>query len=85
MKKTTITAIEKRISNNETRFRIGAYTYECNINGIVRRREKRPGCLPTSDWEFVGGWNPETREFFRNTEQHLQALRSATEGAALTA
>lgn len=63
MKKTTITAIEKRISNNETRFYIGDYAYECEINGIVRRREQRPGCLPTSNWEFVGGWNPETREF----------------------
>lgn len=55
MKKTTITAIEKRIRNNETRFYIGDYAYECDINGIVRRREQRPGCLPTSNWELVGG------------------------------
>lgn len=63
MKKTTMNAIEKRIRNNETRFYIGAYAYECDINGIVRRREQRPGCLPTSNWELVGGWNPETRAF----------------------
>lgn len=62
MKKNTMTAISKRIRNGETRFSLGAYWYEADINGIIRRREQQPGCTPTSDWERVARWNPLTGE-----------------------
>ena len=58
MKKNTINAIQKRLDNGETRFYIGAYFYEANINGIIRRREQVAGYTPTSDWERVCSWNP---------------------------
>lgn len=56
----TKTAIQKRINIGETRFFLGRYYYECDINGIIRRREQRRGYLPTSDWEFVAQWDPFT-------------------------
>lgn len=57
MKKNTITAIEKHIANGETRFYIGAYYYEVNVNGMIRRREQCKGRTPTSDWELVANWD----------------------------
>lgn len=60
MKKQTMTAIQNRLNKGETRFHIGAYYYECNINGMIRRREQRVGHLPTGDWERAGSWNPNT-------------------------
>lgn len=60
MKKSTINAIQKRINNGEDRFYIGKYYYQCDINGMIRRREQEPGYTPTSDWELVGGWDPTT-------------------------
>lgn len=62
MKKNTMTAISKRIRSGETRFSLGAYWYEADVNGIIRRREQQPGCTPTSDWERVARWNPLTGE-----------------------
>ena len=59
MTKNTMNAIQKKISSGETRFHIGKYYYECDVNGI-RRREQTAGCLPTSDWEKVADWNPAT-------------------------
>lgn len=58
MRTNTITAIQKRLDNGETRFFIGAYYYEANINGMIRRREQIPGKTPTSDWERIGSWDP---------------------------
>lgn len=60
MKKQTAIAIQKRLTKGEDRFHIGAYYYECDINGIIRRREQRCGYLPTSDWERIGSWKPAT-------------------------
>lgn len=60
MKKQTINAIQKRLDKGETQFFIGEYFYQCNINGMIRRREQCPGYTPTSDWERVGDWNPAT-------------------------
>lgn len=60
MTKATMNAIQNRINNGETSFRMGKYYYECNINGMIRRREQTIGNLPTSDWERVGSWNPAT-------------------------
>lgn len=60
MTKNTMNAIQKKISNGETRFHIGKHYYECDINGIIRRREQDAGYLPTSDWEKVADWNPAT-------------------------
>lgn len=60
MKKVTMSAVQKRLDNGETRFFIGPYYYEANINGIVRRREQAAGRTPTSDWERVGIWDPRT-------------------------
>ena len=62
MKKNTMNAIQKRINSGETRFFLGAYYYECDLNGIIRRKEQQPGRLPTSDWERIGSWNPHTGE-----------------------
>lgn len=53
MTKNTIKAIEKRINHDEDQFFIGAYFYQLCDNGILRRREQRPGYLPVSDWELV--------------------------------
>ena len=41
MKKNTMTAISKRIRSGETRFSLGAYWYEADVNGIIRRREQQ--------------------------------------------
>lgn len=60
MKKTTKTAIQKRLNQGETRFYIGAYYYECNVDGMIRRREQVAGRTATSDWERIGSWNPAT-------------------------
>lgn len=60
MKKNTINAIQKRLDKGETRFFIGSYYYDADINGIIRRREQVAGRTPTSDWERVGRWNPST-------------------------
>lgn len=54
MNANTIKAINKRIHNGETRFFIGGYYYELDVNGILRRREQVTGRTPTSDWELVG-------------------------------
>lgn len=62
MNKNTMNAIQKRINNGETRFYMGTYYYECNENGIIRRREQQPDRTPTSGWEQVSKWNPYTRE-----------------------
>lgn len=62
MTKQTIDAIQRRLDNGATRFFVGAYWYECNINGMIRRREQQPGRTPTSDWERVGAWDPATRK-----------------------
>nr|DAI30335.1 MAG TPA: Fibronectin-binding repeat [Caudoviricetes sp.] len=53
MTKNTIKAIEKRIANGENWFYIGAYFYQVNIDGTIRRREQKAGYTPTSDWELV--------------------------------
>ena len=58
MTKSTLSAIQRRLNNGEDRFFIGNYYYECDINGIIRRREQQCGYLPTSDWEKVADWNP---------------------------
>lgn len=58
MKKNTMNAIQKKISSGETRFHIGKYYYECDVNGIIRRREQTAGCLPTSDWERLPTGTP---------------------------
>ena len=60
MKKNTKAAVQKKLNNGEDRFYIGAYYYEANINGMIRRREQKAGQLPTSDWERVGTWDPST-------------------------
>ena len=60
MKKNMMNAIQKRIRSGENSFYIGKFFYECNINGIIRRREQASGRLPTSDWEKVADWNPAT-------------------------
>lgn len=60
MNENTLSAIQKRLDNGETRFYIGEHYYEANINSIIRRREQEPGYTPTSDWELVGHWNPAT-------------------------
>lgn len=60
MKKQTITAIQNRLNRGETRFFVGAYYYECSINGMIRRREQVAGRTPSGDWERVGSWNPAT-------------------------
>lgn len=60
MNKNTMNAIQKKISSGETRFHIGKFWYECDINGIIRRREQTSWRLPTSDWEKVADWNPAT-------------------------
>ena len=61
MKKNTEKAIKKRLSSGETRFYIGKYYYEANINGMIRRREQKPGYLPTSNWELVYQWDSVNR------------------------
>lgn len=53
MKKNTVDAVKNRIRNGETRFFIGRYYYEADINGIIRRREQEIGRTPTSDWERI--------------------------------
>lgn len=60
MTKNMMNAIQHKISNGETRFYIGKYYYECDVNGIIRRREQDAGSLPTSDWEKVADWDPAT-------------------------
>lgn len=60
MKKNMMNAIQKKINSGETRFHIGKHYYECDVNGIIRRREQTVGCLPASDWEKVADWNPAT-------------------------
>ena len=60
MTKATMNAIQNRINNGETSFYMGKYYSECDINGIIRRREQTIGRLPTSDWECVADWNPMT-------------------------
>lgn len=62
MNKNTMNAIQKHIHSGETRFFMGAYYYERNENGMIRRQEQQPGRLPTSNWERVGSWNPHTGE-----------------------
>lgn len=60
MKKQTMNAIQNRLNKGLTSFHIGAYYYECSIDGMIRRREQRPGYTPASDWERIGDWNPQT-------------------------
>ena len=62
MKKNTKKAIKKRLSSGETRFYIGKYYYEANVNGMIRRREQKPGYMPISDWQFVCKWDSVNRE-----------------------
>lgn len=62
MTKNTMNAIRTHLNNAEDRFHIGRYYYECDINGIIRRREQAAGCLPTSGWELVAHWDPMTLE-----------------------
>ena len=62
MNKNTEKAIKKRLSSGETRFYIGKYYYEANINGMIRRREQSPGYLPLSNWELVCKWDSVNRE-----------------------
>ena len=62
MNKNTKKAIKKRLSSGETRFYIGKYYYEANVNGMIRRREQKPGYLPTSNWELVYQWDSVNRE-----------------------
>lgn len=62
MNKNTEKAIKKRLSSGETRFYIGKYYYEANINGMIRRREQKPGYMPTSNWELVYQWDSVNRE-----------------------
>lgn len=61
--KNTINAIQKHLDNGETRFFIGAYYYEANVNGMIRRCEQKPGYAPTSDWQLVGRWSCETNNW----------------------
>ena len=63
MKKNTIKAIEKRINHGEDQFFIGAYFYQVNINGMIRRREQEAGRTPVSDWEVVARWDAETKNY----------------------
>lgn len=53
MNKNTEKAIKKRLNSGQTRFYIGRYYYEANVNGMIRRREQKPGYMPISDWQFV--------------------------------
>ena len=62
MNKNTEKAIKKRLSSGETRFYIGKYYYEANINGMIRRREQSPGYLPLSNWELVCKWDSVNQE-----------------------
>ena len=62
MTKITRDAIQRRIIRGEFHFFLGGYYYECNVDGIIRRREQQPVRLPTSDWERVGSWDPHTGE-----------------------
>ena len=62
MNKNTEKAIKKRLSSGQTRFYIGKYYYEANINGMIRRREQSPGYLPLSNWELVCKWDSVNRE-----------------------
>lgn len=55
--KNTVNAIQKHLDNGETRFFIGAFYYEANANGMIRRREQQSGYTPTSDWQLVGHWD----------------------------
>ena len=57
MNKNTEKAIKKRLSSGQTRFYVGDYYYEANINGMIRRREQKPGYMPTSDWQLVCQWD----------------------------
>ena len=61
MNKNTEKAIKKRLSSGETRFYIGKYYYEANVNGMIRRREQKPGYMPISDWQFVCKWDSVNR------------------------
>ena len=63
MKKNTIKAIEKRINHDEYQFFIGAYFYQVNINGMIRRREQEAGRTPASDWEVVARWDAEAKNY----------------------
>lgn len=60
MKTSTINAIQKYLDKGETRFHIAAYYYVANVNGTIRRREQVAGRTPTSGWELVVSWNPNT-------------------------
>ena len=62
MNKNTKKAIKKRLSSGQTRFYIGKYFYEANVNGMIRRREQKPGYMPISDWQFVCKWDSVNRE-----------------------
>nr|DAJ94288.1 MAG TPA: hypothetical protein [Caudoviricetes sp.] len=46
-------SVKNRIKNGELRFFMGAYYYEANENGILRRREQKQGRTPTSEWEVI--------------------------------
>ena len=61
MNKNTEKAIKKRLCSGETRFYIGKYYYEANVNGMIRRREQKPGYLPLSAWEVVCQWDSVNR------------------------
>ena len=61
MNKNTEKAIKKRLNKGQTRFYIGKYYYEANVNGMIRRREQKPGYLPTSDWQLVCKWDSVNR------------------------
>lgn len=62
MNKNTEKAIKKRLGSGQTRFYIGKYYYEANVNGMIRRREQKPGYMPTSAWEVVCQWDSVSRE-----------------------
>lgn len=57
MKASTINAIQKHLDKGETRFYIGPYYYEANVNGTIRRRKQITSRTPTSGWELVCSWN----------------------------
>ena len=57
MNKNTEKAIKKRLGSGQTRFYIGKYYYDASINGMIRRREQKPGYMPTSDWQLVCKWD----------------------------